>query len=157
MRGPGPQARASARACYGRDRLPGARPWLLVRRDGSLFPIEYWSAPIGMPGGPGAIVAFTDITERRRTESALETIGATVGPYANGWLVDHASWRYVFLLNLPLILAGLLALRYVPEIRTSGRSLSLDAVGSLLAVLGLGRQRGADHGVPRHEVTPLPQ
>jgi PAS domain S-box-containing protein len=42
-----------------------------VRRDGSLFPVEYWSAPIEMPSGRGAVVAFTDIEERRRTEQAL--------------------------------------------------------------------------------------
>jgi len=43
----------------------------LVRRDGSLFPVEYWSAPIDMPGGRGAVLAFTDVSERRRTEHAL--------------------------------------------------------------------------------------
>jgi PAS domain S-box-containing protein len=42
-----------------------------VRRDGSMFPVEYWSAPIEMPAGRGAVVAFTDIEERRRTEQAL--------------------------------------------------------------------------------------
>ena len=43
----------------------------LVRRDGSLFPVEYWSAPIDMPGGRGAVLAFTDVSERRQTEHAL--------------------------------------------------------------------------------------
>lgn len=42
-----------------------------VRRDGTMFPVEYWSAPIAMPGGRGAVVAFTDIETRRRTEQAL--------------------------------------------------------------------------------------
>ncbi len=70
--------------------------------------------------------------------AGLATLGTTVGPYAGGWLVDHASWRYVFLLNIPLILLALLALRYVPEISTSGRPLSLDILGGLLAVAGLG-------------------
>jgi PAS domain S-box-containing protein len=35
-----------------------------VRRDGSMLPVEYWSAPIGMSGGRGAVVAFTDLTMR---------------------------------------------------------------------------------------------
>ena len=43
----------------------------LVRRDGSLFPVEYWSAPIDMPSGRGAVLAFTDVSDRRRTEHAL--------------------------------------------------------------------------------------
>lgn len=39
-----------------------------VRRDGTMFPVEYWSAPIETPTGRGAVVAFTDIQERRRIE-----------------------------------------------------------------------------------------
>jgi PAS domain S-box-containing protein len=50
-----------------------------VRRDGSMFPVSYVSAPIEMPGGRGAVVAFTDIEDRlcaermlREQEAALE-------------------------------------------------------------------------------------
>ena len=42
-----------------------------VRRDGSMFPVEYWSAPIGLPRGRGAVVAFTDLGERRQAEDVL--------------------------------------------------------------------------------------
>jgi len=42
-----------------------------VRRDGSMFPIAWWSAPIDMPGGRGAVFAFTDITERLASEKAI--------------------------------------------------------------------------------------
>ena len=42
-----------------------------VRRDGSMFPIAWWSAPIDMPGGRGAVLAFTDISERVAAEKAL--------------------------------------------------------------------------------------
>ena len=42
-----------------------------VRRDGSMFPVSYVSAPIEMPGGRGAVVAFSDIEDRRRTERLL--------------------------------------------------------------------------------------
>jgi PAS domain S-box-containing protein len=41
-----------------------------VRRDGSMFPVSYWSAPIETPGGRGAVVAFTDIEEQRNAEQA---------------------------------------------------------------------------------------
>ena len=47
-----------------------ANDWF-VRRDGSMFPVEYWSAPIDAPGGRGAVVAFTDLGERRQTEDVL--------------------------------------------------------------------------------------
>jgi PAS domain S-box-containing protein len=42
-----------------------------VRRDGSMFPIAWWSAPIDMPGGRGAVLAFTDISERLASEKAI--------------------------------------------------------------------------------------
>jgi EmrB/QacA subfamily drug resistance transporter len=70
--------------------------------------------------------------------AGLATLGTTFGPYGGGWLVDHASWRYVFLLNVPLIIAAYLVLRAVPEAGRSGRPLSLDIVGGSLAVVGLG-------------------
>ena len=70
--------------------------------------------------------------------AGLSTLATTAGPYAGGWLVDHASWRWVFLLNLPLIVLALVALRRVPETSGARRSLSFDAIGALLAVLGLG-------------------
>ena len=70
--------------------------------------------------------------------AGLSTLATTVGPFLGGWLVDHASWRWVFLLNVPLILLALVALRRVPETGGARRSLSLDAVGALLAILGLG-------------------
>jgi EmrB/QacA subfamily drug resistance transporter len=69
--------------------------------------------------------------------AGLGTLGTTLGPYAGGWLVDHASWRWVFLLNLPLILAALIALRYVPEVRER-RPLSLDITGVVLGAVGIG-------------------
>src|SRR3954452_7300283 len=70
--------------------------------------------------------------------AGLSTLATTAGPYAGGWLIDHASWRWVFLLNLPLVLLALAALQRVPETTGERRSLSLDAVGALLAVVGLG-------------------
>src|SRR3954470_22603578 len=70
--------------------------------------------------------------------AGLSTLATTAGPYAGGWLIDHASWRWVFLLNLPLVLLALVALRRVPETGGERRSLSLDAIGALLGIIGLG-------------------
>jgi MFS family permease len=70
--------------------------------------------------------------------AGLATLGTTFGPYGGGWLVDHASWRWVFLLNIPVIVAALLVLRVVPEVDLHRRPLSVDLLGGLLAVLGLG-------------------
>jgi PAS domain S-box-containing protein len=41
------------------------------RRDGTMFPVSYWSAPIETPQGRGAVVAFSDIEEQRKAEQAL--------------------------------------------------------------------------------------
>ena len=42
-----------------------------VRRDGSMFPVSYVSAPIQMPEGRGAVVAFIDIEDRLHAERML--------------------------------------------------------------------------------------
>jgi Major Facilitator Superfamily len=70
--------------------------------------------------------------------AGISTLGTTLGPYAGGWLVDHASWRWVFLLNLPLIVAALWVLRHIPVTASRRRPLSVDVVGALLATAGLG-------------------
>jgi PAS domain S-box-containing protein len=41
------------------------------RRDGSMFPVSYVSAPIELRKGRGAVVAFTDIEDRLRAERML--------------------------------------------------------------------------------------
>ncbi|KUO16891.1 MFS transporter [Streptomyces dysideae] len=48
--------------------------------------------------------------------SGFGGIGAAVGPFVGGWLVDGPGWRWVFLLNVPLaLLCAPIALRHVPE------------------------------------------
>lgn len=47
----------------------GEDEWF-VHRDGTLFPIAWWSAPIAMTHGNGAVLAFTDMSERRAAEQA---------------------------------------------------------------------------------------
>jgi EmrB/QacA subfamily drug resistance transporter len=69
--------------------------------------------------------------------AGLASLGTLVGPFVGGWLVDQVSWRAVFLLNVPLIVAALLVLVPVPESRTVNGPLTLDAAGALLAVIGL--------------------
>jgi len=68
----------------------------------------------------------------------LETLAASVGPYAGGWLVDQVSWRAIFLLTVPLIIVCLITLPRVPDNGAARTALSLDAVGAVLAVIGLG-------------------
>ncbi len=83
--------------------------------------------------------------------AGLETLFTTVGPYVGGWLVDQFSWRAVFWLNVPLMVAALIPLWYVPENRLAPAAGRLDYGGAVLAVVGLGGviyalNSGADDG-----------
>jgi EmrB/QacA subfamily drug resistance transporter len=65
-------------------------------------------------------------------------IGPALGPFIGGWLVDAASWRWVFLVNLPFVLAAVwVAIRHVPESRGHGDVTRLDVPGSITGALGL--------------------
>ncbi len=45
-------------------------------------------------------------------------VGTAIGPFLGGWLVAAASWRWIFVINLPLaILVVAVTLRHVPESR----------------------------------------
>jgi PAS domain S-box-containing protein len=67
-----------------------------VRRDGTLFPVAYTSAPIELSNGLGAVVTFTDIEERRRAEQALREREAILASVAQPvWVVDsRGCFRY---------------------------------------------------------------
>ncbi len=70
--------------------------------------------------------------------SGLGGVAGAIGPLVGGLLVD-ASWRWVFLVNLPVALAVLVMSREVPEsLDRSSRDHPLDTVGAALTALTLG-------------------
>ncbi len=69
--------------------------------------------------------------------SGLGGIAAAIGPVLGGWLVQAASWRLIFVLNLPLALIVLVASRYVPESRGEDAAPAVDVAGAVLATVGL--------------------
>lgn len=72
------------------------------------------------------------------TWSGLGSVATAVGPFLGGWLVQSASWRWVFLINLPLAALTLLAARAVPETRDPSAVRGFDVGGAVLGSLALG-------------------
>ncbi len=70
--------------------------------------------------------------------SGLGGVFGAVGPFLGGWIVSAASWRFIFLINLPIAAAVVwAALRYVPESRDPDMAPGIDVSGALLGALGL--------------------
>jgi EmrB/QacA subfamily drug resistance transporter len=64
--------------------------------------------------------------------------GATViGPLIGGLLVDHAHWRFIFYMNLPLGLAALAISRVTLNIPFAKREHSIDYGGAFLLIVGV--------------------
>ena len=98
-------------------------------------------AALLVPGSLAIISASFDQKSRGHaigTWSGWTAITTAVGPVLGGWLTEHASWRWVFIINLPLALAVIcISLWRIPESRSAIASRA-DGPGALLATLGLG-------------------
>ena len=114
----------------------------------------------GLGGGALLVTSQTIITEsypveKRSMAQAIYglgvIIGPTLGPPLGGYIVDHASWPYIFYINIPIgIIAVLLTLQFVrspkygektavSEIDWLGIGLLALTVGSLQYVLEKGQ------------------
>jgi EmrB/QacA subfamily drug resistance transporter len=98
-------------------------------------------AALLVPGSLAIISTSFDESSRGKaigTWSGFTAITTAGGPVLGGWLVEHASWRWVFFINLPLAVAVVcISLWQVPESRreTADR---VDWSGAMLATVGLG-------------------
>ena len=94
-----------------------------------------------VPGSLSLISASFEGKKRGQaigTWSGFTAITTAMGPVLGGWLIEHASWRWVFFINVPLAAAVIaISLRHIPESRsaTAGR---VDWLGALVATAGLG-------------------
>jgi EmrB/QacA subfamily drug resistance transporter len=93
------------------------------------------------PGALAILEASFEPQDRGRAIGAWSGLGGiagALGPFLGGWLVQVASWRLVFLVNVPIAAAiAAVALRHVPETRNPGAARRPDVPGVVTAALGL--------------------
>ncbi len=94
-----------------------------------------------VPGALAIITAAFDGEERGRAIGVWAAATAaltTLGPLVGGVLVQSVSWRAAFLVNAPLVVVALLALRRVPESRDESATGRVDWLGAAVAVVAVG-------------------
>jgi EmrB/QacA subfamily drug resistance transporter len=93
------------------------------------------------PAALAVIVANFAPDERGKAVGAWTAwggIGTVLGPLIGGQLVDSASWRWIFAINIPIVIVTLiLILRVVPEGRERDPDARVDVVGAALCAFGL--------------------
>src|SRR5579864_7769354 len=92
---------------------------------------------------PGSLaIISTSFDERSRgkaigTWAGLTTMTTALGPVLGGWLIEHASWHWIFFINLPLAaLVLVISNWHVPESRSPDAK-SVDWLGATIATLSL--------------------
>jgi EmrB/QacA subfamily drug resistance transporter len=94
-----------------------------------------------VPGSLAIISASFAEAERGRaigTWSGSTAITTAIGPVLGGWLIQHASWRWAFFINLPLAAAVItISLAQVPESRSTAPK-GVDWLGAVIVTIGLG-------------------
>ena len=94
------------------------------------------------PGALAIIEASFDPADRSRAIGAwsgLGGIGGALGPFLGGWLVQVTDWRFIFLINIPVVLVVLLVTaRHVPESRNPAAARDPDLLGVVTGAAGLG-------------------
>jgi EmrB/QacA subfamily drug resistance transporter len=99
----------------------------------------------GMAGAllvPSSLALIIDYFEPAQRGAAIGTwtawtgISTVIGPLGGGTLVQVASWRWIFVINVVPVLATVALLRRLPPDHRTARH--VDWVGGILCVLGLG-------------------
>ncbi len=99
-------------------------------------------AALVVPGSLALLSAHFSHKQRSRAIgqwASFTTLAIMLGPLLGGVLVDTASWRWVFFINLPIAVILLFVLYLgVPESRNERQVRKLDIAGAAFITLGLG-------------------
>lgn len=99
-------------------------------------------AALLLPCSLALIGANFDEAERGRaigTWAGSSAVATAIAPLLGGWIVDHFSWRWIFLVNPLIALPTIwIACYHVPESRDPDAKPGLDWRGTILLLLGLG-------------------
>src|SRR5256886_8974537 len=94
-----------------------------------------------VPGSLAIISASFDEKTRGQaigTWSGFTAITTAIGPVLGGWLIEHASWRWVFFINIPLAVVVIaISLWHIPESQSASVR-RIDWLGALAGTIGLG-------------------
>jgi EmrB/QacA subfamily drug resistance transporter len=124
---------AAASACCGLSANVGQ---LILARA-----IQGAGAALLIPCSLAIIGATFDDSERGKaigTWAGFSAVAGAIGPLFGGWIVDHFTWRWIFLINPVLALPAIwIALYRVPESRNVESKGGLDWRGAILVFLAL--------------------
>jgi EmrB/QacA subfamily drug resistance transporter len=102
--------------------------------------VQGLGAALLTPASLAMLGATFDQHERSHAIGIWAGVGAltsAAGPVLGGWLVDHVSWRAIFLLNVPLAIAAAgLAIFFASESRDD-KAKRLDWIGAVAIAIGL--------------------
>jgi EmrB/QacA subfamily drug resistance transporter len=93
-----------------------------------------------VPGSLALLSATVVPGDRSRAVGAwsgLTGVASAIGPFLGGWLIDAASWRWAFLINVPLAVVTVFATRHIPESSDADAPAHLDLAGAAAAAVGL--------------------
>ena len=93
-----------------------------------------------MPSTLSIITAVFPSDERAKAIgiwAGVSGLGIAIGPVAGGWLIEHASWNAVFLVNLPFVVAALVAGHWLVAESKDPAAPRLDFPGFALSIAGL--------------------
>ncbi len=68
---------------------------------------------------------------------AVFGVSTVLGPLVGGFLVDQASWRWVFYVNVPIGIVALIVVNRVLRLDHHARRVPIDVAGALLLVSGM--------------------